>query len=288
MNGGTHTRPSFYFSGASLVLKNLTLKNTTVRGVKYITTVNPSNNTQAETIYFANGTNRTMAAFNCSFLSHQDTIQTTGKNWFYKCYIEGDTDFIWGTADVCLLEDCELVCVKDPNKTNNNDTILLVARTGSTAATAATVPKGYVLFKSRVKVEYPMTAYFSRNPGAGAYYDQAAVIDTAFTLEGTIAPAIWNTSVYTYLEGAPEHVGWKLYNNTVDGSPQNVSEMAANTNVIAPAVYNLEYNGRRTILNRVYKKSGGYEPAAAASVWDLSALESDFSASPDASASNSY
>jgi hypothetical protein len=286
MNGGTHTRPSFYFSGASLVLKNLTLKNTTVRGVRYISTVNPSNNTQAETIYFANGTNRTMAAFNCSFLSHQDTIQTTGKNWFYKCYIEGDTDFIWGTADVCLLEDCELVCVKDPNKTNNSDTILLVARTGNTAAATTTVPKGYVLFKSRVKVEYPMIAYFSRNPGAGAYYDQTAVIDTAFTLEGTIAPAIWNTSVYTYLEGAPEHVGWKLYNNTVGGSPQDVSEMAANTSVIAGTVYNLEYNGRRAILNRVYRKSGGYESAA--SVWDLSALESDFSASPDASVSNNY
>ncbi|MDR2021391.1 MAG: FIVAR domain-containing protein [Treponema sp.] len=286
MNGGTHTRPSFYFSGASLILKNLTLKNTTVRGVRYISTVNPSNNTQAETIYFANGTNRTMAAFNCSFLSHQDTIQTTGKNWFYKCYIEGDTDFIWGTADVCLLEDCELVCVKDPNKTNNNDTILLVARTGSTAGTVPTVPKGYVLFKSRVKVEYPMIAYFSRNPGAGAYYDQAAVIDTEFTLEGTIAPAIWNTSVYTYLEGAPEHVGWKLYNNTVDSSPQDVSEMAANTSVIAVAVYNLEYNGRRAILNRVYRKAGGYEPAA--SIWDVSALESDFGASPDASALNTY
>ena len=286
MNGGTHTRPSFYFSGASLVLKNLTLKNTTVRGVRYITTVNPTNNTQAETIYFANGTNRTMTAFNCSFLSHQDTIQTTGKNWFYKCYIEGDTDFIWGTADVCLLEDCELVCVKDPNKTNSDDTILLVARTGSTSSTVTTVPKGYVLFKSRVKVQYPMRAYFGRNPGQGAYYDQAAVIDTAFTLEGTIAPGIWNTSVYTYLEGAPEHVGWKLYNNTVDGGPQDISEMAANTSVIAAAVYNLEYNGRRAILNRVYKKSGGYEPAA--SVWDLSVLESGFSASLDASISNAY
>jgi hypothetical protein len=176
--------------------------------------------------------------------------------------------------------------VKDHNKASNNDTILLVARTGSTAASVTTVPKGYVLFKSKVKVEYPMIAYFSRNPGAGAYYDQTAVIDTAFTLEGTIAPAIWNTSVYTYLEGAPEHVGWKLYNNTVDGGPQDVSEMAANTSVIAGAVYNLEYNGRRAILNRVYKKSGGYESAA--SVWDLSALESDFSASPDASASNIY
>ncbi|MDR0878727.1 MAG: hypothetical protein LBN21_11790 [Treponema sp.] len=287
MNGGTHGRPSFYFSGANLVLKNLTLKNTTVRGQRYITNVTPTTNTQAEAIFFANGTNRTLAAFNCSFLSHQDTIQTTGKNWFYKCYIEGDTDYIWGTADVCLLEDCELVCVNDPKKTNSKDTILLVARTGSTAAATTTVPKGYVLFKSNVKVETGMTAYFSRNPGAGAYYDQTAVIDTDFYLEGVIAPTIWNASPpYTFLEDAWEHVGWKLYNVTAGGSPHDISGMRENAGEITEEVYNLEYNGRGTILNRVYRKAGGYQ--AAANVWNISALESAFGASPDASASNSY
>ena len=287
MNGGTHTRPSFYFSGANLVLKNLTLKNTTVRGTKYMTNVNPTNNTQAETIYFANGTGRTLAAYNCSFLSHQDTIQTTGRNWFYKCYIEGDTDFIWGTADVCLLEDCELVCVNDPLKTNSKDAILFVARTGSAAAASTTVPKGYVLFKSKVKIENSMTAYFSRNPGPGEYYDQTAVIDTIFTCEGgTIAASIWNTSAYTFLAGAPEHVGWKLYNNTVDNNPQDISGMPVNTSVIAQAVYNAEYNGRRTILNRVYKKSGAYEDTA--NVWDISVLEAAFGASEDLSAANNY
>lgn len=287
MNSGTHTRPSFYFSGANLVLKNLTLKNTTVRGTKYMTGVNPTNNTQAETIYFANGTGRTFAAYNCSFLSHQDTIQTTGRNWFYKCYIEGDTDFIWGTADASLLEDCELVCVNDPLKTNSKDAILFVARTGSTASAVTTVGKGYILFKSKVKIENGMTAYFSRNPGPGEYYDQTAVIDTIFTSEGgIIAASIWNTSTYTFLAGAPEHVGWKLYNNTVDNNPQDVSGMPLNTSVIAQAVYNSEYNGRRTILNRVYKKSGGYEGAA--TVWDISALEAAFGASEDLSAANNY
>lgn len=283
INNGTHTRASFYFSGASLVLKNLALKNTTERGERYMTNVPPTSNSQAETIYFANGTGRTFAAYNCSFLSHQDTIQTTGRNWLYKCYIEGDTDYIWGTADACLIEDCDLVSVNDPKK-SAKEAVLLVARTGSTSA--QTAAKGYVIFNSRVKTENGMTTYFGRNPGAGAYYDQCAVINTAFTNEGTgqIGATIWRGTAYTFLEGAAEHVGWKVYRNTVNGVSQNTDGRLANTSVIAPEVYNQEYNGRDVILNRVYDKSGIYQPAPAA--WDLDALEAAFSADADASKDN--
>src|SRR6185295_8158727 len=80
MNGGTQTRPSAYFSGANLVLQNITLKNTGVRSVVG----------QAEALYFAGGAAFTLAAFNSSFLSNQDTIQTSGRNWFYNCYVEGN------------------------------------------------------------------------------------------------------------------------------------------------------------------------------------------------------
>ena len=38
---------------------------------------------QAEVLGF-DGTG-TVACYNCSFLSHQDTLRTTGKTWFYKC-----------------------------------------------------------------------------------------------------------------------------------------------------------------------------------------------------------
>jgi pectin methylesterase-like acyl-CoA thioesterase len=283
LNGGTHTRSSFYFSGASLVLKNLTLKNTTERGERYMTGVTPSSNSQAETIFFANGTGRTFAAYNCSFLSHQDTIQTTGRSWLYKCYIEGDTDYIWGTADACLIEDCELVSINDPKK-SAKEAILLVSRTGSTSA--QTVAKGYVIFNSRVTTKNGMTTYFGRNPGAGAYYDQCAVVNTAFTNDetGRIGDTIWRGTAYTFLEGAAEHVGWKVYGNTVAGALQNTDGKLSNTSVISADVYAREYNGRDTILNRVYNKTGTYEAAPAR--WDLSALETAFSADADGSKNN--
>jgi len=271
-SGATIRRPSFYFNGANLALKNITLKNTSKRAPGY----DPG---QAETLYF-DGNNRTLAAYNCSFLSHQDTIQTKGKNWFYKCYIEGDTDYIWGTANVCLLEECELVSVNDPNK-SNKEAILLVARTGSSDPAVPTVPKGYVIFNSKVTTENGMTTYLARNAGgSGAFYDQCAVINTAFINQGAgkIAGTIWRSGSYNHIDGQAEHVGWKLYGNTVNGSPQSTVGMLADTAVIDPALYALEYGGRYAILNRVYNKIGDY--ADAEPVWDISALEAAFNGGP--------
>ena len=271
-SGETQRRPSFFFSGANLVLKNITLKNTSARAPGY----DPG---QAETIYFANGNvsdgkRRTFAAYNCSFLSHQDTIQTSGKNWFYKCYIEGDTDYIWGTAEVCLLEECELVSVNDPNK-SNKEAILLVARTGSTADTAPAVGKGYVIYNSKVITQTGMTTYLGRNAGGNTFYDQTAVIKTAFTNEGSgkVADTIWKNAG-VFLEGAAEHAGRKIYGNNVNGTPLDTGKLSANTAIMTAELYNAEYANRELILNRVYNKAGSYE--AASSLWDISGLKVEF------------
>lgn len=270
--GETQRRPSFFFSGANLVLKNITLKNTSARSSGY----DPR---QAESLCFANGNvsekeRRTFAAYNCSFLSHQDTVQTSGKNWFYKCYIEGDIDYVWGTADVCLLEECELVSVNDPNK-SVKEAVLLVARTGSTSPAAPTVGKGYVICNSIVKTQTGMTTYLGRNAGGNTFFDQTAVINTAFINEGSgkIADAIWN-NVGIFLEGAVEHVGRKIYGNTVNGQPLDTGRLPANTAIMTPDLYNAEYCNRELILNRVYNKSGAYESTM--SIWNISGLEADF------------
>jgi hypothetical protein len=265
-SGGTLRRSSFYFRGAHLVLKNVTLKNTSSR--------NGGNPGQSEAFYYEDA-GRTMAAFNCSFISHQDTIQTKGKNWFYKCYIEGDTDYIWGTAEVCLLEDCELVSVFDQYK-SSAPAILLVGRVGSTAA--QTVPKGYVIFDSTVTTQNSISTYLARNAGAGAYYDQCAVINTDFINEGTgRVGGLWQSgTVYTFLAGAAQHVGMKVYKLTQGGSPLTLDMPSANHTDMTDALYNSEYNTRDKILNRVYNTTGSYQ--AAASVWNISSLVTAFGA----------
>ena len=94
---------------------------------------------QAEALYFAGGSAFTLAAFNSSFSSNQDTIQTSGRNWFYNCYIEGNVDFIWGTADAALFESCSLRFINDVGGGAASYS-LFVARTGATIAAARTAP----------------------------------------------------------------------------------------------------------------------------------------------------
>ena len=284
MNPGTHTRASFRFSGADLVLKNITLINTTER--------TGSGNWQAETLFFANGApanvasrGRTVAAFNSTFLSHQDTIQTSGRAWFYKCYIAGDVDYIWGTSTVALLENSELVSVRDHARVA--DAIIFVSRTPTIDNT---VGKGYVLLNSTVTTRDTAITWFGRNAGAfTGGFDQAAIINTNFVNEGLlsrIGVSGWRLDGgrYLFAAGNNQHVGWKIYGITFEGQQWEVPAPLADTTVMESALVNTEYNGRWAILNRVFNlASGNYETLAGSAIWDISALEAAFGASSDPS-----
>ncbi|MDE7095651.1 MAG: InlB B-repeat-containing protein, partial [Anaeroplasmataceae bacterium] len=98
---------------ANIILENLTLESDWYRA-------NHSGDVQAE-VLGADSTGFT-AAYNCGFKSHQDTLRTIGKAWFYGCYIEGDVDFIWMEAGgkVALYENCEIVSVWDGAANTHN------------------------------------------------------------------------------------------------------------------------------------------------------------------------
>jgi pectin methylesterase-like acyl-CoA thioesterase len=55
----------------------------------------PDNSGQAETIK-QSGLQCIME--NCKFRSYQDTHCLNGQLYVKDCYIEGDTDYVWGTA----------------------------------------------------------------------------------------------------------------------------------------------------------------------------------------------
>ena len=283
MNPGTHTRASFRVSGADLVLKNVALINTTVR--------TGSGNWQAETLFFANGApttavprGRTVAAFNSTFLSHQDTIQTSGRAWFYRCYIAGDVDYIWGTSTAALFENSELVSVRDHARTA--DAIIFVSRTPEIGGT---VGKGYVLLDSTVTTRDTVVTWFGRNASAFSGFDQAAIINTNFVNEGflsRVGHSGWRLdgNRYQFPAGNNRHVGWKIYGITLEGQPWEVPALLADTTVMDSALVNAEYGGRWAILNRVFNLvSGNYETLAPGAIWDTSALEAAFGASGDPS-----
>ncbi len=92
-NGGTNARALIMCYADGLQLYDITLQNTA-----------PDNSGQAETIKY-DGQKGIMD--NCKFLSYQDTLLLNGQAYFNNCYVEGDTDFIWGTGTV-YFNQCEL------------------------------------------------------------------------------------------------------------------------------------------------------------------------------------
>lgn len=271
MNGSTQTRATFYFAGANLILENVTLRNTGVRSV-----VN-----QAETIYFASGAGFTMAAYNSSFQSNQDTIQTSGRTWFYKCSIEGNVDFLWGTAQASLFEDCDLHVVNDRGGAASFS--LIVARTGTTipAGGNGVVGKGYVLYNSRVKVDDNVTLYYGRDAGPGTFYDQVALVDVAFSTSaaggtGKLGAGLWDLGTAPLALGDASYIGWKAAGCTGLNLP---IDTAAGTSATI-AQQSTEYDTRGHILNRMVTVMNGVPAGfeAASTTWDVSSLATDWSA----------
>lgn len=260
LNGNTQTRASTYFNAANVVLENISLENTAVRAEVG----------QAEALFFSGG--GTLAAFNSSFYSNQDTLQTSGRNWFFDCYVEGNVDFIWGTAQAALFESCDLRFINDLGGAAASYN-LFVARTGTTIAAggSGTVGKGYVLMSSSVSVDANVTAYFGRDAGAGAYYDQAALINVTFTGAGTIGAGIWNVTTPPTILGDPSYIGWKAAGCT--GLNLATATTAANT-AATIASQATEYDTRDHILNRVVTVTAGAPTGfqAVPVAWDVSSL----------------
>ena len=270
MNSGTHNRAQFYLNGSNLVLKNLSFVNKFRRSAT-------EQEGQAECIYFAGGNDKKLVAYNCSFSSYQDTIQTTGRNWFYDCYIEGDVDFIWGTADAALFEKCQLHTLKDANRTNATAD-LLVPRVATLGATV--IPKGYVVFNCTFEVDTGISQSLGRVAGTGNFYDQCAVINTNVTGAGLI-DTFWNAGtapVGLAKVGGVQHVGWKDYGVKVNGTAIDGSKRLSKDycGTITDAVYSAEYSNRNVILNRVWNTSTSAYEASANGAWDLSGYYAEF------------
>lgn len=165
----------------------------------------------AENITFANAAGRVgqavalfvdadQAVFrNCKFLGNQDTVYTGGENtrqYFFQCYIEGTTDFIFGPA-TAVFDRCHIHA-----KTNSY-------------ITAANTPKGkkygMVFLDCRITADPSVTKLYLGRPWR-AYSN---TIFLRCELPAPIAPAGWDNW------GNPENektVTYAEYRNTGPGA----------------------------------------------------------------------
>lgn len=95
----TFFTPSFSVEANDTVLKNLTIEN--------------SSGDLGQAIALSITANR-VSVINCKLLGNQDTLYLSGegKQFLKNCYIEGTTDFIFGSA-TAFFENCEIKSKKD-------------------------------------------------------------------------------------------------------------------------------------------------------------------------------
>ncbi len=246
---------------ASIILENLTLESDWYRS-------DHAGDVQAEVL----GTDTTgnTAAYNCGFKSHQDTLRTVGKAWFYGCYIEGDVDFIWMEAGgkVALYENCEIVSLWDEAAKTHNTYI-----TAPKMAETLKLGKGLVIYNSTVKESADAKAkgqktYLARTPWSSGCYNQVAYINTKCEdIELTDGPW-YKTQIATPF--APTMVGWKMDKATADSmglTNQSQKDYILDANTVAK-----EFNGRNAIINRIFDTGKLRYVTDTTTNWDINAL----------------
>ncbi|MCH5290073.1 MAG: hypothetical protein J1E32_09190, partial [Treponema sp.] len=230
----------------------------------------------------------TLAAYNCSFISRQDTIRTESKAWFYKCYIEGDVDFLWiemaGTKEskVALYEECILRAMSD-----RKDTVYFTA---PRLPVKNEVWKGLVIWNSRLEAKENLKkVYLGRNPwneqkdkedGTSyfkTFYENVAIVNTKLYGKA-LEEAIWASGAH----GTDDQrfVGFKTDSHFRKPS----SGLGA---IIGPDIVSAEYAGRNNILNRYYDIAAGVFKEDATAYWDVAAVieENGWDAAEDTSGS---
>jgi pectinesterase len=134
---GTSGSSSFYIYGDDFTAENITFENS----------AGPVG--QAVAAWVAGDKARFI---NCRFLGFQDTLYTYGYNsrqYYYKCYIEGTVDFIFGSS-TAVFEDCDIFCKKKGFVT--------------AASTPDSTKYGYVFFNCRIKGDAPDNSFYLGRP----------------------------------------------------------------------------------------------------------------------------
>ena len=269
VNGSTSTRAAVYFTGTNLVLQNITLKNTGVRSVV----------SQAETLYFASGGGVHPGRLQQLLLQQPGHHPDLGTELVLQLLHRGQRRLHLGHRPCGAVRGLRACGSSTTCGGGAASYGLFVARTGATIAAGAngTFRKGTCSLNSTVSVDANVTAYFGRDAGAGAFYDQAALINVVFSGAGMIGAGIWNVTTAPLSLGDSSYVGWK----SAGCSGLNLASLTTDPKTSATiASQATEYDTRDHILNRVVTVTAGAPSgyAAVASAWDLSVLASAWGA----------
>lgn len=181
-------------------------------------------NPQAVALMTDLGSDRAMFV-NVRILGHQDTLfMNSGRNYFYKCYIAGHVDFIFG-AGRSVFDDCDIVSLDRGSKSNNGYV--------TAASTPINQTYGFLFLHSRLKKESPAMAPGSVTLGRPwhPFADPDAVANVVFIdtwMDDHIGTKGWDRmssvdSTGTRIWYEPESARFKEYGSKGPGAVRSPS-----------------------------------------------------------------
>ncbi|WP_407429327.1 pectinesterase family protein, partial [Treponema sp.] len=166
---------------------------------------------------------------NCKFLGSQDTLYTGSgiKGYLRKCFIEGNTDFIFGDGDF-VFENCEIRWAGYTDKPSSG--YITAARTSPEA-------KGYLFYNcliSNASDTIVAPGYFGRPWGKSA---AVAWVNTVLGSDESIGLSGW-----TDMSGnKPENARFREINTTWSGNPVDTKERVEGTIPQITKDYNIKH-----------------------------------------------
>ena len=158
---GTFRTYTLKIQGSNITLKNITIENNAAKLGQAVAL-----HTEGDRLTF----------INCRFLGHQDTIYTGNggcRHYFFQCYIEGTTDFIFGPS-TAWFEDCTIYC-----KANSYITA---------ASTPQEEPFGYVFNRCTITVAPDVDKVYLGRP----WRDYGYTLFMHCSLPAQIRPEGWH------------------------------------------------------------------------------------------------
>ena len=180
---GTFRTYTLRIEGTDITLKNITIENNSARLGQAVAL-----HTMGDRLRF----------INCRFLGHQDTVYTglaNGRQYFFGCYIEGTTDFIFGPG-TAWFEECEI-----HSKANSYITA---------ASTPQDVDFGYVFSNCKLTADEGIEKVYLGRP----WRDYGYTLFMNCTLGSHIRPEGW----HHWQENRKETARYWEYNNDGEGS----------------------------------------------------------------------
>ncbi|MEN6588808.1 MAG: pectinesterase family protein [Proteiniphilum sp.] len=197
-NMGTFRTYTLQIRGEKITLENLTIENNAPMVAQAVAL-----HTEGDRIILKN----------CRLLGNQDTLYTgreRGRLFFYNCYIEGTTDFIFGPS-TAWFEACELHGKKNSYLT--------------AASTPADAAYGYIFNRCNITVAENVTSLYLGRP----WRPYAMTLFMNCSLPGVIHPQGWHNW------GKPENeqtARYAEYNNHGEGS--RTAERVAWSKILSP------------------------------------------------------